>query len=82
MGLPRVTIYRVCHCIETRKIARRKAESGRRAVKMPEKKRNRLVKTIRDKKGVTSMKLAEKMNAGRSFVGRIVRKTADKTYKR
>ena len=43
-----------------------------------------LVKTICDKKGVTSMKLAEMMNADRSFVGRIVRdsEAAVRTYKR
>ena len=77
--LPRAAIYRVCQCIETRKTAERKAESGRRTVQMPEKKRNQLVKTIWDKKGVTSMKLAEKMNADRSFVDRIVREAAVKT---
>ena len=68
IGLPMAAIYRVCQCIETRKTAERKAESGRRTVQMPEKKRNQLVKTIWDKKGVTSMKVAEKMNADRSFV--------------
>ena len=68
--LPRAAMYRVCQCIETRKTAKRKAESGRRAVQMPEKKRNQLVKTICDKKGVTSMKLDGKMNADRPFVGR------------
>ena len=31
MGLPMAAIYRVCQCIETRKIAKRKAESGRRS---------------------------------------------------
>ena len=50
---------------------------------MPEKKRNQLVNlTICDNKGVTSVKLAEKMNADRSFVGRFVREAADRTYKR
>ena len=51
---------------------------------MPEKKRNQLVKTIWDKKGVASMQLAEKMNADkyRSFVGRIVREAAVRTFKR
>ena len=78
IGLPRAAIYPVCQCIETRKTA----ESGRGAVQMPEKKRNRLVKTIWDKKGVTSMKLAEKMNADRSFADRIVREAAVKTYTR
>ena len=82
IGLPRAAIYRVCQCIETRKTAERKAESGRGAVQMPEKKRNQLVKTIRDKKGVTSMKLAGKMNADRSFVDRIVREAVVKTYTR
>ena len=62
--------------------AKRKAESGRRAVKMPEKKSDQLVKTICDKKGVTSMKLAAKMNAERSFAGRIAREAAVRTYKR
>ena len=51
---------------------------------MPEKKRNQLAKTVWDKKGVTSMKLAEKMNADvdRSFVNRIVREAAVGTYTR
>ena len=80
--LPRATIYRVCQCIETRKTAERKAESGRGAVQMPEKKRNQLVKTIWDKKGVTSMKLDGKMNADRSLVDRIVREATVKTYTR
>ena len=80
--LPRAAIYRVCQCIETRKTAERKAESGRGAVQMPEKKRNQLVKTIWDKKGVTSMKLDGKMNADRSLVDRIVREAAVKTYTR
>ena len=82
IGLPRAAIYRVCQCIETRKTAERKTESGRGAVQMPEKKRNQLVKTIWDKKGVTSMKLAEKMNADRSFVDKIVREAAVETYTR
>ena len=44
---------------------------------MPEKNKNQLVKTIWDKKGVTSMKLAEEMNADRPvFVDRIVREAA------
>ena len=43
MGLLRAAIYRVCQCIGTRKTT--KAESKWRAVKMPEKKRNQLVKT-------------------------------------
>ena len=80
IGLPRAAIYQVRQCIDTRKTAARKAESGRRAVQMPEKKRNQLVKTIWDKKGVTSMKLAEKMNADRSLVNRIVWEAAVKTY--
>ena len=46
------------------------------------KKRNQLVKTIGDRKGVTSMKVAEKMNADRSLVGRIVREAAFRTYKK
>ena len=49
---------------------------------MTEKKRNQLVKTIWDKKGVTSMKLAEKMKADRSWVDRIVREAAVKIYTR
>ena len=65
IGLPRATICRVCQCIKrTRKTAKIKAESGRRAVQVPERKRNQLVKTIWDKEGV-SMKLPEKMNADR-----------------
>ena len=36
---------------------------------MREKKRNQLAKTICDKKGVTSMKLATEMNADRFSVG-------------
>ena len=79
MGLPRAAIYLVCQCIETRKTTKRKAESKRRAVQIPEKTRSQLVKTIWDKKGVTSMKLAEKMNADRSFVDRIVREAAVRT---
>ena len=55
-------LYRVCQCIETRNTTKSKAVSGRRAVKMPEKKRNQLCKAVCDKKGVTSMKLAAKMN--------------------
>ena len=82
MGLPRAAVYRVCQCTETRKTAKRKAESGRQAVQMPQKKRIQLVKTIWDKKKVTSMKLAEKMNADRSFVDRIVREAAVRTYMR
>ena len=50
--LPSVPMHR------GKQTAKRKAESGRRSVKMPEKKSNQLVKTICDKKGVTSMKLA------------------------
>ena len=46
MGVPSDAIYRVCQCIEKRKTAKRKAESGRRAVKMPEKKRSQLVQAI------------------------------------
>ena len=42
MALPRTAIYRVCQCIEKKKTAKRKAESGRRAVQMPEK-RNQLL---------------------------------------
>ena len=80
IGLPRAAIYRVCQCIETRKTSEIKAKSGRGAVQMTEKKRNQLVKTIWDKKVVTSMKLAEKMNAERSLVDRIVREAAVKTY--
>ena len=48
MGMPSDTIYRVCQCIQKRKTAKRKAESGQRVVKMPEKKRNQLVKAIYD----------------------------------
>ena len=67
-----------------KKTAKGKAESGQRAVQMPEKKRNQLVQTIWDKKGVTSVKLAEKMimSADRSFVDRIVREAAVRTYTR
>ena len=82
MWLLRTAIYWVCQCIGTRKTAKRKAESKWRAVKMPEKKRNQLVKTICHNKGVTSVKLAEKMNADRSFVGRFVREATVRTYKR
>ena len=46
MGVPSDAIYRVCQCIEKRKTAKRKAESGRQAVKMPEKKRSQLVQAI------------------------------------
>ena len=54
-----------------KKTAKRKAESGWWA----EYKRNQLIKTICNKKGVTSLSwLAAKMTADRSFVGRIVRK--------
>ena len=49
---------------------------------MPEKKSNQLVKTICDKKGVISMKLAAKMNAERHFAGRIVKEAAVRTYTR
>ena len=35
IGLPSAAIYGVCQSIETRKTAKRKAESGRGAVKMP-----------------------------------------------
>ena len=49
---------------------------------MPEKKRNQLVKTILDKKGVTSMTLAEKIIAERSFVDRLVREAPVRTYAR
>ena len=82
MRLPRAAIYRVCLCIEARKTAKRKAESGQRAVKMPEEKSNQLVKATCDKKRVTSMKLAAKMNAERYFAERIVREAAVRTYKR
>ena len=37
MGLPMAAIYRVCQCVETRKPAKRKAERGRQAVQIPEK---------------------------------------------
>ena len=82
MGLPRAAIYQVCLCVlvvEERKTAKRKAESIRRAVKMPDEKSNQLVKTICDKKGVTSMKLAAKMNAERYFAGRVVKEAAVRT---
>ena len=83
MGLPRATIYWMCQCIETRKATKTgKRDSRRRAVKMPEMKRNQLVKTICEKKGVSYMKLAVKMNAERPFVARIVREAAVRTYKR
>ena len=75
-------IYRVCQCIEKRKTAKRKAESGRRAVKMPVKKRNQLVKAILDKEGVTSKKLAANLNVNRFFVDRIAREAAVMTYRR
>ena len=59
-GIAQGRHYRVCQCIETRKTAKRKAESGRRELNLPdfEKKRNQLIQTICDKKEVTSMKLA------------------------
>ena len=66
MGLPRTAMPSVpMH--RDKKTAKRKVEREHRVVQMPEKKRNQLVKTIWDKKGVTSMKLAEKMNADSSL---------------
>ena len=82
MVMPRDTICRVCQCLEKRKTAKRKAESGRRAVKMPGKKRNQLVQAIYDKEGVTSKKLAAHLNVDRFFVDRIVREAAVMTYRR
>ena len=83
MGLPRATNYRVCRCtaLETRHTTRSKAESGRRAVKMPEKKRKQLVKSVCDKNGVTSMKMAAQMNVD-SFDNRILMEADVTTYKK
>ena len=60
MGMPSDAIYRVCQCIDKRRTAKRKAESGRRAVKMQEK--NQLIKAISVKEGVTPKKLAANLN--------------------
>ena len=66
--------------LREKKTAKRKAESGRRAVKMPEKKRYQLVQAIYDKEGVNSKKLAAHLNVDRFFVDTIV--TAVMTYGR
>ena len=56
-----------------KKNRKRKAESGRRVVKMTEKKRNQLANATYDKEGVASKKLAANLNVDRFFVDTIVR---------
>ena len=82
IGLPKVTIYQICQCIETRYTIKRKAESRRRALKMTEKNRNQLVKAVCSKAGVTSEKLAAQINVDRSLASRILKETDVTTYKR
>ena len=82
IGVPSDTIYRVCQCLEKRKTAKRRAESRRRAVQMPEKKTNQLVKAIYEKEGVTSKKPAANLNVDRFFGDQIVRDASVMTYRR
>ena len=80
-------IYRVCQCIETRKTAKESSKWMASRKKMPEKKRNQLVKTICDKKVVTSTNWPQLEDEcwqvfSSVMISRIVREVAVRQLKR
>lgn len=74
MGVPKRTIYDICQRVDSGKTITRKSGSGRRAKKMPKKKRMCLIEDAHGKLGVSLRKLGRKYKIDKKYVSDILKK--------
>lgn len=82
LNIPRRTSYRVLAKLQKGASVERKSGSGRRRLKMPETKRQRMVRKAVDRVGVSTRQMASKFGISQSYVVKIMQEEGVKHYKR